>query len=459
MPNANERLHHHEHQQHHHDNLAGVPVAEEVEVADAVVSAVLPGYVTATDVFVLSEEDGGAGQHNWCCRCRDLRSGDQDKDGGEGRSRRGSSSRRKLAGMAVLAGLLVVAVAVAVAVAVVPGNNNTVGGVGKPDGGTTMTSTATRSDAPPEQIMGKETERLVSLRELLDRILYRTDATDTGTTSPLLDRTTYQYSALRWLADVDELDLPLPDAPATAEVASIDDERTQRIVQRYALVALYYGTTGEGWRVHGNFLDATLDECQWNAPLSGARTVGVRECNDQGFVTLLFLARNRLKSISGGGIPDELFQLRHLHEVNLSGNDLGGTLSPKVNQLSNLRVLSLDDTKLRGEPPNMTELTRLEVFSACCNELTAMPMFTDLNGDPARQINYGEWVNDQIKSIDVSNNRIAWSVPEEYATYPWLHTLNVQGNFLVGSVDFLCDAYPTIDISVDSDEVLCYCCD
>ena len=447
MPNANE------HHQHHDHNLAGVvPVAEEVEVADAVVSAVLPGYVTATDVTVLREEDGGGGPHS-CCRCRCLRGSGQDKDGGEG------SRRRKLAGL-VVAGLLVVAVAVAVAVAVVPGSNNTDGGVGELNGGTASTSTSTMSDAPPEQIpvMGKETERLVSLRELLDRTLYHHNGT---TSSPLLDRTTYQYSALRWLADVDELDLPLPNVSAIAEVAPLDDdERTQRIVQRYSLVALYYGTTGEGWRVQGNFLEPTLDECLWNAPLSGARTVGVRECNAQGFVTMLFLARNRLKSVGGGGIPDELFQLRHLYEVYLSGNDLEGTLSSKINQLSNLRALSLDDTKLRGEPPNMAGLSdRLEVFSACCNEFTAMPTFTDPNGDPERQVNHGEWANDSIKSIDVSNNRIAGSVPEEYATYPWMHTLNAQGNFLTGSVDFLCDVYPTIDMSVDSDEVSCYCCD
>ena len=106
----------------------------------------------------------------------------------------------------------------------------------------------------------------------------------------------------------------------------------------------------------------------------------------------------------------------------------------------------------------MAGLDRLESFSACCNELTAMPTFTDPNG-PVGQVNHGEWLHDQIKIIDVSNNRIAGSVPEEYATYPWLHTLKVQGNFLSGSVDFLCDAYPTIEISVDSDEVSCYCCD
>ena len=137
--------------------------------------------------------------------------------------------------------------------------------------------------------------------------------------------------------------------------------------------------------------------------------------------------------------------------MRLQGNDLEGVLSPKVNQLSNLRILDLDDTKLRGEPPDMAGLGQLETFSACCNELTAMPTF-DPNG-PARQ------VNDQLMTIEISNNRIVGSVPQEYATYTWLHTLTANGNFLVGSVDFLCDAFPTISIVVDRGEVSCYCCE
>uniref|UniRef100_A0A7S0FN60 Uncharacterized protein n=1 Tax=Minutocellus polymorphus TaxID=265543 RepID=A0A7S0FN60_9STRA len=453
--------------QHHH---VGVPVAEEVEVADAAVSAVLPGYVRPSSVAVLdsdidSDSDVTAGDlqfdnlGNTVGAWRsDLRSSIDSNSGSpatasESSERERKSCRdrdsRKLVGMVLVGVVVAVAVAVAVAVSAVQGdNNNVVQGTAdqqqQQQQQQAEEGTTTMQEAPEQ--MGKETERLMSLRDLLDRELYHTDDSGNGT-SPLLDRVTYQYSALRWLADVDKLDLPLPNAvvgsegesPPTAAVALL--ERTQRIVQRYSLAALYYGTAGDGWRVQGNFLDASLDECQWNTPLSGTKVVGVGECNEQGWVTLLSLERNRLRNVVDG-IPDELFQLRHLHTLLLPGNDLEGTLSPKVNQLSNLRILDLDDTNLRGGAPDMAGLGRLQIFGACCNELTAMPTF-----------------GRSVRSVDVSFNRIVGSVPQEYTTYGALHTLIVDGNFLVGSVDFLCNAFPTISIVVDRGEVSCYCCE
>jgi hypothetical protein len=100
--------------------------------------------------------------------------------------------------------------------------------------------------------------------------------------------------------------------------------------------------------------------------------------------------------------------------------------------------------KLSGEFPQMAGMKKLENVGACCNEFTAMPMFGP--GHP--------W----LSIVDVANNRISGAVPSEYSTYNALHTLVVSGNFLMGSVDFLCDANPTIFIDVDQDEVKCKCC-
>ena len=186
---------------------------------------------------------------------------------------------------------------------------------------------------------------------------------------------------------------------------------------------------------------------QWNAPLSGTRTVGVGKCNDGNWVTHLSLAKNRLISLVGngsGGIPEEVFELRHLDTLRLGGNDLMGSLSPRVNQLTKLRILGLADTNLSGELPSMAEMKKLEGLEACCNELTAMPTF----GPSPPWLMY----------VDVTSNRITGTVPLEYSAFVALHSLLISGNFLQGSVDFLCDAKPTIFMAVDQDEVSCKCC-
>ena len=330
---------------------------------------------------------------------------------------------------------------------------------------TTTSSTFTDTDTTIPPLSGEtveESERFVAFRNLLEDTIYVDYSKDSNRTtlSPLRDPTMYQYSALRWLADVDAMGLLLPDengnagsnetgASSTIDVtrSTTTKEQTERIVQRYALAALYYGTSGDWWRIQSNFLDGSSHECQWNAPLSGTRTVGVGKCNDEGWVTHLSLARNRLISSvgnGGGGIPEEVFELRHLDTLHLGGNDLKGTLSPRVEQLTKLRILGLEDINLSGELPPMAGMKKLESLDACCNELTAMPTF-----GPSPP-----W----LMSIDVTSNRITGTVPLEYSAFLSLHTLLISGNFLEGSVDFLCDAKPTIEIVADKGEVSCKCC-
>ena len=285
--------------------------------------------------------------------------GDTDEGSKGGRGR-----RRRLVGLAVVAAGFVVAVAVAVAVALSVSSGGTAdqpqqGLTPNGNGGsrpvadtTTATTSSTFTDTDttithPEETV-EESERFMAFRNLLEDTIYVDYSKDSNRTtlSPLRDPTMYQYSALRWLADVDDMGLLLPGengnagsnetgASSTIDVtrSTTTKEQTERIVQRYALAALYYGTSGDRWRIQSNFLDGSSHECQWNAPLSGTRTVGVGKCNDEGWVTHLSLARNRLISSvgnGGGGIPEEVFELRHLDTLHLGGNDLKGTLSPRV---------------------------------------------------------------------------------------------------------------------------------
>ena len=388
-----------------------------------------------------------------------------------------------MATMLVVVSVIVVA-SVAAAVAIV--KNRSAGnsyGVGDADAGTSSadaigditgnnngdSSTGTSTGADIEMMAGAETEQLMALRSVLEGRLPHLYGDDTSS-SPLHDRTTAQYRALYWMANVDEVTPSLlmkmtESASDSIRNGADRDAIQERIVQRYSLVVLYYATSGEGWRNQYGFLNTTLDECEWGirdeeenadddghdgATQTSVKGEGVAECTDEGFVTALSLSKNRLKTqVPGGGIPEELFELTRLEFLVLGGNNFAGALSPRISQLTRLYYLNIRSTRLEGEIPDLSTLEQINVFLGCCNDFVNLPTF------PMHpRSNF-------LRSVDLANNRIAVNVEDhaEYATFPFIHTLEIEGNPIVGSFNFLCDANPTIYISIDEDrDVDCYCC-
>ena len=71
-----------------------------------------------------------------------------------------------------------------------------------------------------------------------------------------------QSKALQWLAHVDTI----TNATATSTTIALDNSAdNDRLEVRYVLAVLYFSTNGPThWLSHGNFLSATLHECDWN---------------------------------------------------------------------------------------------------------------------------------------------------------------------------------------------------
>jgi hypothetical protein len=67
------------------------------------------------------------------------------------------------------------------------------------------------------------------------------------------DPKTPQYTALQWLADLDEWKMDI----------DIDSPRIQVWVERYVLVLLYHSTNGNSWSTEFNFLQNT-SVCEWS---------------------------------------------------------------------------------------------------------------------------------------------------------------------------------------------------
>lgn len=80
--------------------------------------------------------------------------------------------------------------------------------------------------------------------------------------------------------------------------------------------------------------------------------------------------------LSGEGltkVPDNVFTKTALVELDLSKNNLSGSLQAEVRHLSNLRVLDLSDNNFTGVPAEIGQLSKLEVLDLSNNPLTGLP--------------------------------------------------------------------------------------
>lgn len=108
--------------------------------------------------------------------------------------------------------------------------------------------------------------------------------------------------------------------------------------ERQALVALYNQTGGPSWRTSDGWLGSVGTECSW---------YGVR-CDDAGtHVIGLNLSFDNLT----GSIPPELGSLSELSSLELQFNQLSGRIPVELAQLPQLTVLHLDHNRLTDSIP------------------------------------------------------------------------------------------------------------
>ena len=116
--------------------------------------------------------------------------------------------------------------------------------------------------------------------------------------------------------------------PATGRII---DPGTEGLTGREVLEALFHATGGPDWSDNTNWLST--------APLS--EWFGV-ETDGHGRVTGLDLSHNQLS----GTIPPALDQLPHLQSLDLEGNRLSGAIPRSLQRLSELMLLDIRDTDL-----------------------------------------------------------------------------------------------------------------
>lgn len=72
-------------------------------------------------------------------------------------------------------------------------------------------------------------------------------------------------------------------------------------------------------------------------------------------------------------VPQSIFDKTNTVELNVSYNNLTGSLPAEVRQLKNLKVLNLSHNQMTGVPAEIGQLSGLEVLDLSYNQLTGLP--------------------------------------------------------------------------------------
>jgi len=83
----------------------------------------------------------------------------------------------------------------------------------------------------------------------------------------------------------------------------------------------------------------------------------------------LDLSNKQLKTV-----PSYVFNLTNLEVLDLSNNQLTGSLPAKIRQLQNLKVLNLSNNLMTGVPAEIGQLKNLQVLNLANNQLTGLPI-------------------------------------------------------------------------------------
>ena len=180
------------------------------------------------------------------------------------------------------------------------------------------------------------------------------------------------------------------------------------ISDRAALTALYEATSGRNWTEDTNWLTGKpLGE--WH----GVTT------DESGNVVRLDLRGNFLV----GEIPPELGSLAHLQDLRLSRNVLlNGPLPPEFFDLTDLRYLSLESTRIGGPiPAAIGELGQLRYLRW---------QFSGLTGPIPPELANLKW----LTWLDLSYNYMIGAIPPELGDLSNLSTLVLRGNELTGPI-------------------------
>ena len=180
----------------------------------------------------------------------------------------------------------------------------------------------------------------------------------------------------------------LYDDPAKLSASS-----KSKLLERYALLILYFATNGSSWERKNNWLTGKHVSKWEGVTVSRPSIFSLKR-----HVTKLELPFNDLNK---GILPRELSLLKELRELDLRGNDIQGVIPNKLSELKHLKTMDLSMNYIIGKIP--TELGLMRSLT----ELNLMANY--LEGPIPRRI--GEL--SKLQLLDVSFTYMGGNIPQE----------------------------------------------
>lgn len=192
-------------------------------------------------------------------------------------------------------------------------------------------------------------------------------------------------------------DLTLYSRPITVSIQLFGNLEQDSL----ALAALYDSTDGSNWTNHTNWLTGPVST--WH---------GITVDNER--VKEVNLSQNNLF----GTIPPEIGNCTNLKGLYLYNNQLTGSIPPEIGNLTNLYFLSLQENQLTGYIPHeIGDMKQLRIFSFHSNQLSG-PIPKEI-GDLT-----------ELTHLFLHTNRLTGPVPEQIVNAVKLEQIHINKNQL-----------------------------
>lgn len=212
--------------------------------------------------------------------------------------------------------------------------------------------------------------------------------------------------ALCWIID----DIHMYDDTDISELETL-------FTQRYVLTLLHL-TSQDGLFSENEYPPDTTHECEWR---------GI-QCSDNNVVTTLSITSEHHQQRIGGTLIEEIGSLVFLETLQLSNNDLKGSIPHSFSNLFSLRKLDLSKNTLTGSIPDdffFNQLEKLEYMSLANNHLSG--------SIPKNIGSHSRYIN----TILLNENRLSGQFPFEGFLHYELKRLDLSENRFSGSVSSL----------------------
>ncbi|CAB9507340.1 leucine rich repeat [Seminavis robusta] len=243
----------------------------------------------------------------------------------------------------------------------------------------------------------------------------------------------------------------------------MNDYPLSRQLQRYALAAFYFSTSGPRWRDNSHWLNVSVSECHWK---SDGNAIGTGFCVNEttrfAMVTSLMLSANGLS----GTIPPEISLLTELRVISLGNNAVDGSIPSELGLLTNLRALVIEKSDIGGAIPlSFRRLSRLESLVLSDNDMRGHlreRIFANTTSLKRLELQNNEFLGllptslqhmSLLTDVDISNCRFSGSIPTEIALLSSLVVFRATGNFLRGSVPPLANLTNLLELDLTNNQL------